>query len=99
MMQTRTYVVYDSESGDVVQLHVEPADLATDPNELVRMADPAGERHLKVLEGHPSKLLGRATKVVEGKLKQADEEGPAASAGVHSGFEEPHASRDYRPHR
>jgi hypothetical protein len=48
-MLTNTYLVHDSETGEVVLAHVEPAELESAPDEILRLAgSPAGSRLVAV---------------------------------------------------
>jgi hypothetical protein len=71
-MLTNTYLVHDSETGEVVLAHVEPAELASTPDEILKLAgSPAGSRlvAIRVLEGsaeHPARVVEGAPRTEDG---------------------------------
>lgn len=91
---TKSYAVYDRETGEVVHLHVEPAELNTAPEEILQMAGPRGARQFGVVEVPPAGAPEDSLRVVDGRLVAAEKEaGRGATGGA--GLSEPAPPRRY----
>jgi hypothetical protein len=94
-MSLVAYAVYDVESGEVVHLHVEPADLGSSPEEIVHIADVQGTRRLHAVRLSADDLTFGAARVIDGALRADD--GPNwGQAGVQGASVEPRLERQYR---
>ena len=96
---TTAYAVYDPEGGEVVHLHVEPSGLRSSEEDILRMADPGGGRRLRVIALPSGDLPAGPVRVVDGKLRPADEGAGHGSAGSASGFPPPADPRERRYER
>ncbi len=94
-MGLAVYAVYDEETGEVVQLHVEPSDLETSPDEIVSLADVQGTRRLRAVRLPAQEVPSGAARVVDGELRP--EEGANwGQAGLGGPGMESGAERQYR---
>jgi hypothetical protein len=66
-MRSTVYLVHDEETGEVVHLHVEDADLDSSPEEIVQLADPRGTRRLTATKLPPHADLSRPVRMVDGR--------------------------------
>jgi hypothetical protein len=98
-MTMASYAVYDTSTGEVVHVHVEPAELDTSPEEILQLADPSRTRSLDVLpiprEGLPIKGLS----VVDGKVRATGDDANFGAAGGGGGVVEPAVTRRYEVQR
>jgi hypothetical protein len=97
-MTMATFAVYDTGTGEVVHVHVEPAGLDTSPEEILQLADPGRARSLDVVrvpEGPP----GQAARVVDGEMRPAGDDVAAGAAGGGGGVVEPAVERRYEVRR
>jgi len=66
------YAVYDEDTGRFVQLHVEPAELDTSPDEIVSLADVQKARRLRAVRVSAHEVPSGAARVVDGELRAAE---------------------------
>ncbi|HEX7744037.1 MAG TPA: hypothetical protein VF462_02080 [Micromonosporaceae bacterium] len=97
-MTMNSYAVYDRDTGEVVHLHIEPAELNSSPEEILQMAGHRGARHLDLVavprEGAPAESL----RVVDGRLVAAERD-PGRGAAGGAGLIEPAVPRRYARRR
>jgi hypothetical protein len=98
-MTMASYAVYDTSTGEVVHLHVEPAGLDTSPEEILQLADPGRTRSLDVVRVPREGLPAKAVSVVDGELRAAGNEVSAGAAGGGGGIVEPVVERRYEVRR
>ena len=98
-MSVVSYLVYDTESGAPVHLHVEPAGMGTTPEEILQMARPGGGDGLEVVEIPGGQAPTRPVRVQEGRVTEVDEDLPVGGGGVAGGFTEPTGERRYERRR
>jgi hypothetical protein len=89
------YAVYDEETGEVVQLHVEPSELDSSPDEIVSLADVRRARRLRAVRLSPQEVPAVGARVVEGELR-AEERADWGQAGLAGAGFEPGVERRYR---
>jgi len=89
------YAVYDEETGEVVQLHVEPTELATPPEEIVDLADVQKSRRLRAVRLADQEIPSAMARVVDGRLR-AQEGANWGQAGLGGPGTEPEPTRRYR---
>jgi hypothetical protein len=89
------YAVYDEETGEVVQLHVEPGELDSSPDEIVSLADVRGARRLRAVRLTPQEVPPVGARVVDGELR-AEERANWGRAGLGGAGIEPGVERQYR---
>jgi len=65
------YVVHDTGTGEVVHVHVEPAELGSSPEEVVRLVAGRSARPLTALRV-PAPEIAAGGRVVDGELRAAD---------------------------
>jgi hypothetical protein len=94
-----SYAVYDTTTGEVVHLHVEPAGLDTSSEEILQLADPSRTRSLGVLPIPREGLPATALSVVDGKLRAAGGDVSSGAAGGGGGIVEPAVERRYEVRR
>jgi hypothetical protein len=94
-----SYAVYDTSTGEVVHLHVEPAGLDTSPEEILQLVDPGRTRSLDVIRAPREGLPAEAVSVVDGELRAAGEEVSSGGAGGGGGIIEPDVERRYEVRR
>jgi hypothetical protein len=90
-----SYLVYDTQTGAVVHVHVEPAGSGTSPEEVIEMARPGGGEGLDVVELPGGQVPTRPLRVRGGRISEVDEDLPVAGGGVAGGFAEPAGERRY----
>jgi hypothetical protein len=89
-----TYAVYDVDTGEVLHIHVESADLGSTAEEIVQIADVQGARRLAALQLAEGEVPDRPSVVVDGRL-QATESQNWGGADVDEKFSEPEVERQY----
>jgi hypothetical protein len=95
MMLLRRFLVYDTDTGQVVHVHVESAALGTPASEVTAMV-PAGGRRLAVVEqSGEEEWPAHPVRVEDGELLIAEAGTPMAGGGVRSRFAQSHARRQY----
>jgi hypothetical protein len=94
-----SYAVYDTTTGEVVHLHVEPAGLDTSSEEILQLADPSRTRSLGVLPIPREGLPATALSVVDGKLRAAGGDVSSGAAGGGGSIVEPAVERRYEVRR
>jgi hypothetical protein len=94
-MNMAAYAVYDVETGKVVHLHVEPADLRSSPEEIVSIADVQNSQRLRAVRLPAQEVSSGAARVVDGELR-AEEGANWGQAGVGGLTAEPDLERRYR---
>ncbi|GGM40949.1 hypothetical protein GCM10012275_09900 [Longimycelium tulufanense] len=93
------YAIYDLETGEVLEVHVEAPGLNTSAEEITKLADLSGARRLGVVR-MPEGVSTRAQRVIEGKLHLVDKDGaPWACAGASGVHAEPTFERRYEAER
>jgi hypothetical protein len=97
-MTMATFAVYDTGTGEVVHVHVEPAGLDTSPEEILQLADPGRARSLDVVRA-PEGLPGQAARVVDGEMRPAGDDVAAGAAGGGGSVVEPAVERRYEVRR
>jgi hypothetical protein len=104
-MNMNSYAVYDSETGEVLHLHVEPAELNSSAAEIIQQAGVHGSRRLEVVQVPPEGAPADSLHVVEGRLVPADQDAHMAAAGGGVGATdgddqpaEPAVTRHYEHH-
>lgn len=98
MTATVSYAVYDVETGEVVHLHIEPAERNTSPEEVLALADPGRTRNLAVVQPPVESMPAAPSRVVEGELQAAGEAaGGFGGGGMAGGVVEPDVERRYEP--
>lgn len=76
-----TYAVYDDQTGDIIHVHVEDAELQSSENDIRQLAGVQSQKGLKVLRVEGGLPPGGA-RVVQGELQPVEgREGPAAGSG------------------
>jgi hypothetical protein len=98
-MTMAPYAVYETSTGEVVHMHVEPAGLDTSPEEILQLADPGRTRSLDVLPIPREGLPTNALSVVDGKLRAAGNDVGSGAAGGGGGSVEPAVERRYEVRR
>jgi hypothetical protein len=98
-MQMTSYVLYDRDTGEVVQVHFEPRELDSSEEEVIQQAGVGRERRLEILKLPPSRLPMRAKRVEDGELREVGEDAAAGGGGGARGFAEPDVRREYERHR
>jgi hypothetical protein len=95
-MSMTMYAIYDAATGEIVQLHAEPAELGSSPEETVRIADVRNPERLRAIRLSAQDVAAGAARVVDGKLRA--EKGPNwGRAGIEGFAVEPDLERRYRP--
>jgi hypothetical protein len=94
-MATNMYVIYDSETGDVVELHVEEAGLRSEPDEVLEVAGLAGDKRYAVLEVPDRRPPERAFRIENGAIRELDDEGSTGMGGAMPGSAEAFGARRY----
>ena len=94
-----SYAVYDTSTGEVVHVHVEPAELDTSREEILQLADPGRNRSLDVLPIPREGLHTKALSVVDGKLRATGDDANSGAAGGGGGIVEPAVARRYEVQR
>jgi hypothetical protein len=95
-MNMAAYAVYDHETGEVVHMHVEPADLDSSPEEIVSIVDVQNPQRLRAVRLPAQDLSSGAARVVDGELR-VEEGANWGQAGVEGLEVEPDLERRYRP--
>src|SRR5688500_4403534 len=90
-----TYAVYDVDTGEVLHIHVESADLGSTPEEIVQIADVQGARRLAALRLAEGDVLDRPAVVVDGQLKATEESQNWGGANLDEEVSEPKVERRY----
>ena len=90
-----SYAIYRIDTGEIVQLHVESAELESSPDEIIQMADPHGEQRLDVVRLPKEGLPAEAVRVVSGELRATEESAGRGAAGGASMFAQPAGERRY----
>lgn len=93
-MEMTSHLVYDLDTGEVVHVHVEPAELRTSREEIIELAGPRGRQRLDVLEVPGGRLPTHPLRVEDGELREADASAAIGEGSVAGGFVEP-AERRY----
>jgi hypothetical protein len=93
-MDMTSFVVHDARTGEIVHVHVEPADLQTSPMEVLNLAGLAAREGLEVtrVEKLPP---GVRFAVHEGRLHAADSAAGFGGAGGVSDVQSPPSERRY----
>jgi hypothetical protein len=94
-MSMAAYAVYDEETGEVVHLHVEPADLDSSPEEIVTIVDVSNSRRLRAVRLPAQELPSSGARVVDGHLRGA-EGANWGQVGIGGPDVEPGLERRYR---
>ena len=68
-MSMTMYAIYDAETGEVVQLHAEPAELDSSPEEIVRIADVRNPQRLRAIRLSAQDAAAGPGRVVDGELR------------------------------
>jgi hypothetical protein len=93
-MDMVTHIVYDPSSGEVLHVHVEPAELKSSQDEVIHHAGPVERRKLDVLRMHGAPPSG-PFRVEDGEFREV-EEGSGAGGGVGvGGFSDVDLERRY----
>jgi hypothetical protein len=94
-----SYAVYDVDTGEVIHLHVEPAEFNSSPEEIIQLAGPRGSRRLNVVQV-PSEggISADAIRVADGRPLPTSEDVPTGAAGYSNGLIEPAIPRRYERH-
>ena len=95
-MSMTMYAIYDAETGEVVQLHAEPAELDSSPEEIVRIADVRNPQRLRAIRLSAQDAAAGPGRVVDGELR-AQKEPNWGQAGIEGLAVEPSLERRYRP--
>jgi hypothetical protein len=95
-MQMMTYLVYDTNTGEVIHMHSEPVGLGTSRDEVIQIAGVGEHRHVDVLEVPGSELPSHPVRVEGGQLQRVDADGPSGGAAVVDVYAEPSSPREYR---
>src|SRR5512144_1711402 len=90
-----SYAVYDTNTGEVVHLHVDPAELDSSREEILRIADPQQARSLDVVQVPGEGLPAEAVRVVGGQLQAAGQDVGFGGAGGTGSIVAPAAARRY----
>lgn len=90
-----SYLVYDTNTGEVVHLHVDSAELDSSREEILRIADPKQARSLDVVQVPGERLPAEAVRVVGGQLQAASQDINFGGAGVTGSIVVPAAERRY----
>jgi hypothetical protein len=94
-MSMRSYAVYDAETGDVVHLHVEPADSELSREEVLEIAAVGKERRLDVLEVSGRRMPAGPVRVENGELVEAGEDVATGRGGGAERFPEADVKPSY----
>jgi hypothetical protein len=94
-----SYVVYDTKTGEVVHLHVEPAGLDSSREEILQLADTRRARSLDIVRVPSKGLPAEAIRVVDGELRAAGNDVSSGAAGGAGSLTEPAAERRYEVRR
>ena len=70
-----SYAVYDVDTGEVVHLHAEPAELGISSEEIIRLVDPSRTRRLNIVQAPKEGLRSEGVRVVDGELRAAQKQG------------------------
>ncbi|MGR6963378.1 hypothetical protein ACU610_02815 [Geodermatophilus sp. URMC 61] len=95
-MNMAAYAVYDAETGEVVHMHVEPAELGSSPEEIASIVDVQNPQRLRAIRLPAQDLPSGAARVVDGELR-AEEGANWGQAAVEGPEVEPDLTRRYRP--
>jgi hypothetical protein len=87
-MRMRSYAVYNADTGEVVHLHVEPADSELSRDELLAMAAPGAEGPLDVLEVSDARMPAGPFRVENGELREVEDGGGTGRGGGAERFPE-----------
>lgn len=89
-MRTVTYALVDSDTGTVVGIHVESAELESSSEEVSQIADIQGSRHLRIIIlTKEDEALAGPLRVVDGELRASDGGGNWGSAEIEAVGETP----------
>jgi hypothetical protein len=94
-MRTVTHAVYDSSSGEVVHVHVEPVGLDTPPEEILQMVALPDLAQLKVMRVPDEIALTGSLRVEKGELRSSGDDATMGAGGIGSPLDEPYAKRTY----
>lgn len=93
-MRHVSYAVYDSDTGEILHVHVDAAGVESSPDEIIQMVD-GGQRHLAVFQLPSDGLPMDPVRVIEGDLRPAEEAAGQGAAGGSSTFSEIAGERRY----
>jgi hypothetical protein len=71
-MRMVAYAVFDAETGEVVEIHVESAELDSSPEEIAQIADIQGSRRLRAIRIKAEEALAGPARVVGDELRTWD---------------------------
>jgi hypothetical protein len=97
-MDMVSHIVFEPESGEVVHVHLEPADLKSSREEVLHHAGPQERRRVDVLRIHGVPPAG-AFRVEDGQIRELDEGGGAGGGLAGPGFSDAGLKRQYEPRR
>lgn len=95
----RSYAVYNPDTGEVVHLHVEPADSEISRDELLAMAAPGAEGRLDVLEVSDAGMPAGPVRVDKGELREVEDDVGTGRGGGAERFPEPDVKSRYERER
>jgi hypothetical protein len=98
-METRWYVLYDPENGEVVHVHFESSAIRSSAEEVMQHAGVGTDRRLELLELPASHLPLRGGRVQDGELREVDEDVAGGGGGGAGVFAEPDVTRTYERRR
>ena len=91
----RAYAVYDTETGEVVHLHVEATGSKLSREELLEVAAVDRDRRLDVLEVPGGRMPAGPIRVEKGELREVEGDVGSGRAGAAERFAEPEAQHRY----
>jgi hypothetical protein len=71
-MRMVAYAVFNAETGEVVEIHVQSAELDSSPEEIAQIADIQGSRRLRAIRINADEALAGPVRVVDDELRRWD---------------------------
>ena|SRR6266850_6462297 len=94
-MRTVTHAIYDSSTGEVVHVHIEPIGLDTSPEEILQMVAVQDRGQLKVMRVPGDIALTGSLRVEKGELRSSRDDASMGAGGIGTPLDEPYANRSY----